>query len=138
MNSKRVIEEKFCVGFEGDILKYLDQKGGENEITLSSEGNYLIRNIRLDIGVKQQSWPAYYFNVPSDKIGSLTYLKLTFGGDPGAERKLTIYLNGNEKVLSVDTKKKDWKTVVTGLKEGQNSLMVIPETEVILEKIELD
>ena len=139
VNSKRVIENKFCAGFEGDISKYLGQKGGFDEITLSSSGNYLIRNVRLDVGVKQKVWPTYYFSIPEERLEELTYLKIIFGEKSDAERKLTLYLNGNSKVLSVDTRRDEWQTVITNyLKEGQNSIMIIPETKVELRKIELN
>jgi len=132
INGEKIFTGVLCEGFEKDVVEYLKD---ENEITFASEGNYFVNKIRVDVGMKQQSWPKYYFDVSEKKIeeGSVK-LKLLFR--ELGEKKLSVYLNGEP--LSIDTRKIEFETTVTKyLNKGQNEIILIAETELALEKIEL-
>jgi len=132
VNNQKIFSGILCEGFEKDVLEFL---GDENKITFASEGNWYIEDIKLDVGVEQKTWPVYYFDVPSDKLeGGLVSLNMMFNRT--GEKKLTVYLNGE--ALSIETYKSDFSTTVNRyLEEGQNSIIIIPETELTLEKVEL-
>lgn len=136
INKKELIDGKLCEGFERDVSPYLVE--GQNNITFFSDGNYVIKDVRVDVAFEQKEWPVYYFNVPQKRLDDLVTLKLTFG-DAG-EKKLTLIFNDHPPI-SVETKRAEWSTTITKyLVEGQNSVMIIPvlpEEGLTLSKIEL-
>jgi len=132
INEKKVIEGKICVGFEKDVKEFLNKS---NDITFSSEGNYFIDNIRLDLRMKEKEWPTYYFSISEEQLESSVMLNLKF--NETGMKKLTVYANGE--AFSIETAKLEWKTTLNRyLKEGTNELMFIPETKIALESIEIE
>lgn len=131
VNGEEIFDGRLCNGFEKNIIDLLEEK---NDIVFTSEGNYVLEDLSVDIGVKQNSWLTYYFDVPENKLDKLVNLKLWF--DKSGKKALTLYLNGD--ALSVDTVKLEFETTITKyLREGQNSLILIPETELFLKNIEI-
>lgn len=131
INGVKLIDDRLCVGFEKDISEFLED---ENEITFASEGNYFIGKLKLDVDTKQKAWTTNYFNIGKNRLDNLVNLKLMF--NETGEKRLTIYLN--KEPLSVETRKFEFETTVNKfLVEGQNSMILIPENEFILDKIEL-
>lgn len=131
VNGKEIFDGRLCNGFEKDVIDFLKE---ENEIVFTSEGNYVIEDLSVDIGVKQDSWLTYYFDVDKDRLDKLVNIKLWF--DKSGKKALTLYLNGD--ALSIETVKPEFETTITKyLKEGQNSLILIPETELILNNLEI-
>lgn len=131
VNEEKIFDGRICNGFQKDIIDFLEDDN--NTITFATEGNYYIEDIKIDIGVKQRTWPTYYFDVPQSKLDEgIILMKLKFPNV--GEKKLTIYLNGE--ALSIDTMKTDFETAINKyLVEGQNSIILIPETEFVLESI---
>jgi len=131
VNEEELFRGKLCEGFEKDVIENLKE---QNKITFASDGNYFIEDIKVDIGVKQESWPVYYFDVPEKKLEGLVNLRMHF--NETGEKRLTVYLNGE--ALSIETRQMQVETAVTRyLLEGQNSIIFIPETELTLDKVEL-
>ncbi|MFC1685814.1 hypothetical protein ACFLZZ_02200 [Nanoarchaeota archaeon] len=133
VNGEKVFEGKLCEGFEKDIIEYLKEE--ENEITFASEGNYYIEDIVLDVDLKQKSWPVYYFDIEEERLEEgFVNLKMQFANT--GEKKLTLYLNGES--LAIETRDLDYETTINKyLVDGQNDLILIPETELTLDKIEI-
>ncbi len=135
-NGKLLVDDKVCAGYEKDVREYLNES---NEITFSSDGNYVIENVRVDVGFEQEEWPVYHFTVAKGRLDKPVTLKLTFEGT--GEKKLTLYFN-DEDPISVDTRKTEWSTTINSyLVEGQNSVMIIPvqpKEGFVLKSIELN
>jgi hypothetical protein len=137
INGKQIVNEKICTAYSNDVKNFLSR---ENSITFSSDGNYFIDNIKLNVKFKQRDYTTYYFAIDKenyDKIDEgkvLAMLSLRF---PDTEHKeITIYVNGNP--IKIDTEKVDYKTSIGRLLlKGQNSIKIVPETTVSLGQIEV-
>ena len=107
-----------------------------NTIDLMTDGNYFIRDAYIDVSVKENVWPTYYFDVPSSRLNSnkLIMLLLNFNGN--GNKALSVYINGVS--ISAETNKLTWQTAINKfLVEGQNSIMFIPKTEVTINSAEV-
>ena len=72
--------------------------------------------------------------MPAGRLKSSMNLELDF--ENTGLKQLTVYLN--DKPLSIETRKNEWKSTVNKyLVEGQNSLIIIPATEMTLTQISL-
>lgn len=132
VNEEKIFEERICTSFEKDIKELLSKN---MNITFYSEGNYFVDKIRLDLKMESKEWPTYYFTIPEKTLDKEVMLKLRF--NETGMKKLTAYVNG--KAFSVETPKKEWKTTVNKyLKEGLNEVMLVPETRIVLDSIEVE
>jgi len=133
IGNDKVFDEKVCQGVSTDVTDKLLKNNLTGNITFSSDGNYDIHDIMFDIRMKERTWPTYYFNIgESDKP---LLLKMQF--NETGMKKLTAYVNGE--AISVETSKKEWQTAINKyIKEGTNSLLLIPEETVIVGKLEVE
>ncbi|MEM2956205.1 MAG: hypothetical protein QW041_01340 [Candidatus Pacearchaeota archaeon] len=134
INSEKILEDKVCRGFSKDVFSLIKFNNMSGNITFASEGNYIIREITLDVRMKERTWPIYYFYL--EKIEKPMTLKLEFN-ETGL-KQLTAYVNGN--ALSVETTKKEWKTIINRylIENATNSILLIPKKTVIIEKLEVE
>jgi len=132
IGSKKLIEDKVCRGFSKDVTDIAIQNMAGN-VTFASEGNYIIREAMFNIRMKEKTWPTYYFYLEDlDKP-----ITLKMGFNETGTKKLTAYVNGN--ALSVETSKKEWKTVINKylLENETNSIMLLPVETVVVSKLEV-
>jgi hypothetical protein len=129
INNTEIANDVICGNFEKDVTNHIKQA---NNITFFSKGNYALYNIRLELKLKQEAWPTYYFDIVEKK--NLHVLNLKFR-DSGS-KKLTVYIN--EKSFAVETSDNSWHTEVTDyLKVGQNKIVVIPAKKVDITNLEI-
>lgn len=84
--------------------------------------------------MKERSWPTYYFSISESRLANPVMLALSF--NQTGMKKMTAYINGQ--ALSVETTKKEWQTVINKyLKEGQNSVMLLPEQTLEVAQLEI-
>lgn len=134
LNGETVAEGKICFGFKKDVKKYLKT---DNTFTFSSDGNYIVKNIYVDVSMKGAIWPTYYFEMPGARLQSKAPIMLKLYFNETGKKDLSVYINGEP--ISAETNKLEWKTTINKfLVEGQNSMMFIPKTEVILDKAEVE
>jgi len=118
INNTEIANELICKDFSKDITDNIKKS---NNISFFSKGNYLIYNIRIDLELKQETWPTYYFDLLEKREHNALKLKFADAG----EKKLTVYIN--EKSFAIETSDMEWQTDVTDyLNIGQNKIVVIP------------
>lgn len=125
-----------CGENEADITEALKDK---NELVFSSNGNYYVHNIRVNLYFKQQSYPAYYF-VFDDEMKDIYQGKrlamLKFEFDSNENKKFEINVNGNP--IPIETSETEYQTRINDyILEGINKVKIIPQTKIMLKKIEL-
>lgn len=135
INDKMIKKETIC----GEALIGITEHIKENNmVVFSSDGNYLIGPIKIDLRFERKEYPTYYFNIEEysavEQGTVLGMLKLGF--DSSEEKKLDIYIN--KKPLEIETNKLEYKTRINDyFIEGQNSIQLIPRTEVKIKSIEV-
>ena len=135
MNNEKVFEDLVCTGVDKDITNSVFKANMSGEIVFASEGNYVIDEIRLNVRMKERTWPKYYFTVSEESLDNPIMLKIGFN-EPGI-KKLTAYINGGS--ISVETAKKEWQTVINKyLEEGTNSLILIPEQTLFISNLKIE
>jgi len=127
INDTEIADELICKDFIKDITTNIKKN---NNISFFSKGNYLLYNIRVELELKRETWPTYYFDLLEER--EYNALKLKFA-DAG-EKKLTVYIN--EKSFAIETSDMEWQTDVTDyLNIGQNKIVVIPSKTVNIEDL---
>lgn len=135
INDKIIKKETIC----GEVLTDITENITENnKLVFLSDGNYLISTIKIDLRFEKKKYPIYYFNVeeyPAVERGTIfAMLKLEF--DSSEEKELSVYIN--KKSLEIKTNKLEYKTRINDyLMEGQNSIQLIPRTEVEIKSLKV-
>jgi len=133
LNDNELIDDIVCSGMKRDIKEYLKKN---NTMTFMTEGNYIINSAYLDITIKDNVWPTYYFDISSSRLKSNVPIMLNLYFNETGSKELSVYLNGIS--ISAQTSKMDWKTTINKfLVEGQNSIMFVPRTDVTISKAEV-
>jgi hypothetical protein len=131
--NETLTDERICEGINKDITDIIIENNMSGEITLASEGNYVVEDMMLNVRMQERTWPTYYFYVNStDKP-----IMLKLGFNESGLKKLTAYVN--EEAISIETAKKEWQTTVNKyLRAGStNSVILIPETTLTVSKLEV-
>ena len=129
INNTEIFNNVVCTGFSKDIKPMLSKS---TNITFFSKGNYFIYQMKVDVKLKQENWPTYYFDL--FEKGKKHLMKINFA-ELGS-KELTVYFNG--KPIAINTSEKEWQTDVTNyISEGQNKIVVIPVKTVNIESVEV-
>jgi len=135
INDKIIKKETIC----GEALFGItDNIAEKNKLVFSSDGNYIIDTIKIDLKFEKKEYPIYYFNIEEYKAveeGTIfAMLKLEF--DSSEEKELSAYIN--KKALEIETNKLEYKTRINDyLVEGQNSIQLIPRKEVKIKSLKV-
>ncbi len=141
LNNDILISDKLCTKFERDVTESLVQNTSVQWLKFSTTGNYFIHDILLELEFNYPEYKTYYFTLDDeqyDTVGEgemLAMLTLKF---PDIDRKeLNIYINGI--TVYVDTSKSTYETAVNSyLQQGQNSVKIVPETDVEISEFKLE
>lgn len=118
INNTEIENSIICKDYSKDITSYLSKS---STISFFSKGNYLLYNIRVELELKQETWPTYYFDMIEERKYNLLKLRFAEAG----QKKLTVYIN--EKSFAIETSDMEWQKDVTEyLHVGQNKIVVIP------------
>jgi len=131
-NGKIMDDKLICDDYAVNLTQYLAK---ENNLTFYTKGNYLLEKIKFNIETIGKDYPSYYFNIDEDQVKGLkngssnAALYLFF---PNLEQKQAdIYLNGAK--LEMSTTSPEYRTLVNQyVREGQNSLMIVPKKAFML------
>ena len=78
----------------------------------------------------------YYFDISKARLDNDAPIMLNLYFNETGSKELSVYLNGIS--ISAQTTKMDWKTTINKfLFEGQNSIMLVPRTEMRISKVEV-
>jgi len=133
IGKEKVAEDKFCRGFVKDVTDEIIKINFTGNLTFTSEGNYIVNEISLDVRMKEKTWPTYHFYFEKSDIPIL----LRLGFNETGMKRLTAYVNG--KAISVETARKEWKTEINRyLKNDEtNSVLLIPEETLVVAGLEV-
>ena len=133
IGDEKVTSDKICRGFSKEVTSLVERNNYSGNITFTSEGNYVVNDINLDIRMKERTWPTYYFHFTQSNVPVIMNLKFNGTGS----KELTAYINGN--AISVETTKKEWQTAVNKylIANSTNSVLLIPKKEVIVDSLEV-
>jgi len=142
-------KERLSVSLNDDIIKketicgealfnITDSVAEKNKLVFSSDGNYIIDTIKIDLKFEKKEYPTYYFNIEEyqavEQGTALAMLKLEF--DSSEEKEISVYIN--KKPLEIETNKLEYKTRINDyLIEGQNSIQIIPRKEVKIKSLKV-
>ena len=137
LNDKTITKEVVRGDFSQRVT---DEIKEDNSLVFSSDGNYFLYDIILTITTGTKQYPIYYFSVEKEdyeKIEQgkkLAMLKFRFSSEE--EKELKAYVNGN--LITIETDQIEWKTAINRyLLEGQNSLKLMPVTEVEIVSLDI-
>jgi len=129
INKTEIVNGIICGDFEKDISSHLKEI---NNISFFSKGNYFLYHARLELKLKQETWPTYYFDLLEKKNIHILSLNLPDSG----EKKFAVYIN--EKSFAIETSDNSWGTEITDyLKVGQNKIVIIPAKTVNISGLEI-
>ena len=129
LNNAKISDEYSCG------LKSMDVRLAKNNtFVFKSNGDYFVHDLKLDLKFKANDYPTYYFDLSSDNYASIssgkksTVLKIQF--DSTQQKKFDLYINNNL-IVKADSSKIEWSADIDKwLREGQNSIKILPRTDV--------
>jgi hypothetical protein len=131
LGNDKIISDKICQGLTKDVTNVLLKNNLSGNLTFTSEGNYVISDVKFDIRMKERTWPTYYFYFTGSEKPVLLKMYLNQTG----MKELTAYVNGN--ALSVETSKKEWQTAINKylIDNSTNSILLIPKQTITVSSL---
>ncbi len=134
IDKESVYDNMACGRISRNVTHEVLELNRTGKMSFASDGNYYIKNIALDVRMKEKDWPTYYFSIIQSKLSKPTRLYIKF--EDHGQKKLTAYVNGN--ALAVEARGEEWQAVINPyLKKGQNSIALIPEKTVNVTLLEV-
>jgi len=136
LNNAKIFEGVLCTSLE----KYVNLTKKENILEISSQGDYLISDISLQLEMEKKEYPVYYFNIKKDILDRIHERKgivmIKLGFDSKESRNFTIYVNGL--AINGESKETEWKTSINDLiVEGQNWARIVPQETMTVNKLDI-
>jgi len=130
---EKVAEDRFCKNFAKDVTDEVIKTNFSGNLTFTSEGNYIVNEISLDVRMNEKTWPTYNFYFEKSDIPVM----LNLGFNETGMKKLTAYVNG--KAISVETARKEWNTDISRYlkNDDTNSVLLIPEENLVVSGLEV-
>lgn len=133
IGDEKIVSNKICQGVSKDVTDLLMSHNLLGNLTFTSEGNYIITDIKLDIRMREKTFPTYYFYFNESEKPVLMKLKFNETG----MKEMTAYVNGH--AVSVETSKKEWQTAINKylIDDETNSILLIPKKTAIVDRLEV-
>ena len=137
LNNLKLLDDYSCG------LKSFDIKPSKSNVFIfKSDGDYYLHDIKLDLKFKVNDYPTYYFNLNADDLNMIRSGKksslLGIQFDSSEEKNFDFYVNGIL-VVKADTVKINWQASIDKwMRDGQNSIKIIPKTDVNILDLKLE
>jgi hypothetical protein len=137
LNNLKLLDDYSCG------LKSFDVKlAKSNTFVFKSDGDYYLHDIKLDLKFKVNDYPTYHFDLNTDDLNAIKSGKksslLGIQFDSSEEKSFDLYVNGIL-VVKADTVKINWQASIDRwLVDGQNSIKIIPRTDVNILDLKLE
>ena len=132
LNGVTIANERVCASYSSDVTSLLNSS---NELVFSSDGNYFLRDVKIETNFRQPEYKTYFFALGDEQYNALqkgkrlAMLKILFTDKNSKE--LTVYINGNPIYIKGWTELEYSTAVSKLLLQGQNSVRLVPSEKAI-------